>query len=87
MDWTNALRDESYPLKADFISHILISSVSDVVSLGANGVCVTHLIGYGDNAEVKSFENLNRTIRESEELDLVVFSHIYSFGPDISKIF
>lgn len=81
LDWTNAFRDENYPLSTNKIQHVTISDSFSSICSGADGVIVTHLLGYGDEVEINSFKNLNKTLRDSWSQGLPVFVQVYPFGP------
>ncbi|MBC7334598.1 MAG: hypothetical protein H5T85_09170, partial [Actinobacteria bacterium] len=85
LDWTNVLRGEEYPLLTHKFEYVPVASILNAVRVGADGVVVSHLLGYGDEIEANSFRNLNKVIRDSYNEGLPVFAHFCPFGPGISE--
>src|SRR6266496_2079389 len=51
MDWTNILRDASFPLPLLTPKHHSILEPQDALALGASGMVVNLLLGYGEAIE------------------------------------
>jgi DhnA family fructose-bisphosphate aldolase class Ia len=51
MDWTNTLRDESFPLPTETPNHLAILQASDALELGAAAMVASFLLGYEESVE------------------------------------
>ncbi|MCL4415930.1 MAG: hypothetical protein M1365_04415 [Actinobacteria bacterium] len=52
-----------YPLPSHKVQYGLMADSSFAVCSGADGVVISHLLGYGDDVEINSFDNLCKTVR------------------------
>jgi len=84
LDWTNAFRGKDYPLPSRKIRYGPVADCSFAICSGADGVIISHLLGYGDDIEMDSFNNLNKTVRQCWDEGLPVFVHLYPFGPGVT---
>ena len=84
LDWTSAFREKGFPLPTHDIGYGSLTDTSTAASLGADGVVVSYLLGYGDDMELASFDKLNLTARESWLEGLPLFVDVCPFGPAVT---
>jgi DhnA family fructose-bisphosphate aldolase class Ia len=84
MDWTNTLRDSSFPLPPLTPKHLAILEPKDALALEANGMVLDLLLGYEDAIEAHCLKVAVQLALAGRELGLPLIVEVRPNGPHIA---
>lgn len=85
VDWTNAFRDQNFPITTYRAKYIGIATPEDGMRLGASTVIAYFLLGYDEDFETQNFSFVGQLARKCSEINLPLIVDIHAIGPKISK--
>jgi len=86
LDWTNAFRGSGHPLPMMRLEHLVLTSVSDALTLGASGVSAYFFVGYErDEYEARNFESMASICRECDDLEVPLLVQAIPVGERVTK--
>jgi len=84
MDWTNILRDSSFPLPLLTPKHLFILEPKEALALGATGMVVDFLLGYEEAIEAHCLKTAVQLALTGRELGLPLIVEVRPYGPRIT---
>jgi len=84
MDWTNTLRDATFPLPPVTPKHLSILEPKEALALGANGMVINLLLGYGEAIEAHCLKVAVQLALAGRELGMSLIVEVRPYGPHIA---
>lgn len=84
MDWTNTLRGMNFPLPPLTPKHLCILEPKDALGLGARGIVVDLLLGYGETIEAHCLKVAVQLALAGRELGVPLIVEVRPTGPRIT---
>lgn len=85
VDWTNAYRDENFPLPVSRVKRTMISDGEDALQLGASAVVSSFLMGFDEDFEAENIKSISLLARECYPLALPVVVDIRPIGEKVTQ--
>lgn len=85
VDWTNAYRDENFPLPVSRVKRTMISDGGDALRLGASAVVSSFLMGFDEDFEAENIKSISLLARECYSLALPVVVDIRPIGEKVTQ--
>jgi len=84
VDWTNTLRDETFPLPTETPKHLTILEAPDALDLGAAAMVSTFLLGYEESVEAGCLKATVQLALTGKQVGLPLVVEVRTTGPRVS---
>lgn len=84
MDWTNTLRQKTFPLPPEMATRVSILEAADALELGASGMVISFLLGYEESIEAACLKASVQLALAGKDLGLPLLVEVCPSGPRVS---